>query len=191
MTIVAVRGTVGIRSADLVALITGYHIGFVQPVILVISVSIVYPSGPGGGFAPSLSKMTLGAFFVYIVAIGAGIQCGRRVKVGAFPVQPGLSQDMGFSVTVAVVTTRRSGAKTSFHIMTNVAYRLIGFEFHVTVLAVLPICIFWNPAAVGTEMAVIASENAFLSRQVNAVARFTDFRALLLGNRAVKFRGFE
>jgi hypothetical protein len=186
MTIVTAFGAVGIRSVCLVTLIAGDHIAFVTPMVLIVAISIMYPPGPGGRFAARLSKMALGTFFGHLVAVRTGIHWGRAVKLGAFLVQPCLSQGMGCPVTVAVVAILRSGVKPSLEIMTKSACLLVCFEFQVTVLAVLPICVLRNPAAIGTKMTQIASENTVFPIEIQAVARFTDFYASLLGYRPVK-----
>jgi hypothetical protein len=69
MAIVAALGTVSVGPICLVTLVAGGHVAFVLPVVLVVSVTIMDPTGPGGRPAACLSKMALGTFFARYVAV--------------------------------------------------------------------------------------------------------------------------
>ena len=73
-------------------------------------------------------------------------------------VQPGLPNNVGFNF-MAVMAAGWAGAIVTRLVVAGVADCLVFFELIVAVLPMNPVRSRWNPAAIGTKMAFIASWN--------------------------------
>lgn len=121
-----------------------------------------------------------------IVAVGALILGRITMKLRALVVQPRLTHYVFVPGAMTVVTNTGTGSKGPPDIVTAVAHSLIVLVAFMALQAVHPIRTHGLPATVGTEMALKAPWDIFLTFTVNIMALNTGRRALALHLGSVK-----
>jgi len=170
-----------------VALIAYALRAFVSAMFFVVSVD---PTRPDGRAAATFTEVALHTLDGDRVAIGTIVRGFAAMKLGAFFIQPVLTQDMVDPLAMTIVTCLGAQSVLAFDLMTRIADVYMGCKIGMTVLSMDPIGSTGCLAAIRAEMTVKTAGDIPPAGQRDTMAQPAGFVSILDCFFAMEVAGF-